>query len=118
MAQVQSFTRPVLQQLRGEIDAVLAKFAKEHGLIMELGNIKFSDAEFTAQLKTKIEGKKTLTDEILLGQIRIHGLVQSKNGYELTGYHSRRYAYPFSYTAPDGKRFKCSIDQAKRLFGA
>lgn len=118
MAQIQSFTRPVLAQLRSEMDAVLAKFAKEHGLLMELGKIKFSDAEFTAELKTKIEGKKTLTDEVLEMQMRTHGLVQSKNGYTLTGYHSRRYQYPFSYVDPRGGRFKCSIDQAKRMFGA
>lgn len=49
------FNKSVVQDVRKEIDAKLAEL-KYLGLDIELGNIRFSDSNFTAQLKCNIQG--------------------------------------------------------------
>ena len=113
---IAKFDKTTLQNIRKELNAVLAKYAQSEGLEISIGNIKFSDADFEAKLSCKIAGAKTFTDAILESVMKSNNLKEfGTNGRKLVSYNSRNYRYPFVYEQ-NGKRFKCSIESAKSYF--
>ena len=113
---IAKFDKTNLKNIRAELNAVLAKYAVTQGMTLELGNIKFSEGEFEAKMKAKINGAVTRTETLLMSQMKYLNLQESgMSGRKLVGYNSRAHAYPFVYEQA-GKRFKCSVEMAKMYF--
>ena len=113
---IAKFDKATLQNIRRELNAVLAKYGSSEGLELSLGNIKFSDNDFEAKLNCKIAGAKTRVDAMLESAMKAHKLNELGAGNRrLVSYNSRNYRYPFIYEQ-NGKRFKCSVEQAEAHF--
>jgi len=131
-----SFTKTDVIQLRNEIDAALATVAQKHGLIISIGNGRFSPTEcrFTKltiipknqsagllnsppALATTLEGQEYLN---LCYAVNLpkDGLGKKffSMGKEFTivGLRMSRRKYPVSATSVTGRRFKFTADQVRR----
>lgn len=119
MTNYAEFNRATLTQLRNELNAVLKKYSAETNLELSVGNMKFSSAEVEIKVKAKISGATTVSDKLLLSEMKALGLKRvNAKGDMLVGYNRRAYKMPFLYkNASDGKTYKCPEDYAKVLFG-
>jgi hypothetical protein len=111
------FDRANLKNLRADLQAVLDAYAAKNGLEFELGGIRFSDAEATIKVTTKIKGALTRTDAALALEVQRLGLVMEKNGKRLVRYDAKKYKFPFIYDV-GGKLYKTTELGAKALFAA
>jgi hypothetical protein len=103
------FDRVTLKALRSEMQAVLDKYGVDSNLEIEVGNMRFSEAEVEIKVKAKVGGAKTRGDELLEMMAELKGL-KTKNsaGDELVKYNSRAYKMPFVYKCgKTGKMYKC-----------
>lgn len=123
MSKVTSFNRSNLSNVRKELDKALAAFTKTTGVAVNVGSIRFTDNEFTTRLtcrtttNTTVNGQVAQIDQVLAAKMAQYNLgLKGTSGEKLTGFTPRRPKYPFSYTGPRGGRYKCSIEQAKRMF--
>ena len=85
--------------------------------------MKFSPTDVEIKITAKVVGQKTFkesTNSTLLDmEISIAGLVREKGNYVLVDYKASNHKYPFIYlNKADGKRYKTSYENAKRLFAA
>ena len=120
MTKYAKFDKSTLKALRTEMQEVMNKYAVKANLDINVGNMRFSDAEVTIKVEAKIKGATTRTDQILEMMMKTNGLkATNSNGDQLTGYNSRAKAYPFQYTCgTTGKKYKCSTQQAKFKFSS
>jgi len=119
MTKFVQFDKATLKALRAEMQEVMNKYAVKANLDIEVGNMRFSDAEVDIKVKAKVKGAATRTDKQLEIYAKLAGVTSMKNakGDELVKYNSRSYKYPFVYKkASDGKMYKCDMAQVKRLF--
>ena len=119
MTKFSKFDKATLKALRSEMDEVLSKYGVKANLDIEVGSMRFSDAEVEIKVKAKVKGAVTMTDTMLISAAKSLGITKFKNtkGDELVKYNSRSYKYPFVYkNAIDGKMYKCDERQAFRLF--
>lgn len=119
MTKFAQFDKATLKALRSEMQEVMNKYAVKTNLDINVGNMRFSDAEVTIKVEAKIKGAKTRTDTMLEMMAKSQGITKFVNGKgdKLTGYNSRAKAYPFQYTCgTTGKKYKCSTVQALTLF--
>jgi len=114
---ISKFDRTSLKSLQTDLQAVLDAYAAKSGLEFNFAGIRFSDAEATIKLVTKIKGAETRTDLNLQRMMQANGLVAEKNGRTLVRYDVRKPKYPFIYEE-NGKQFKTTADRAKYLFAA
>jgi hypothetical protein len=114
---ISKFDRTSLNTLRSDLQAVLDAYAANHGLEFDIGGIRFSEAEATIKVVSKIKGAVTRTDLNLQRMMEAYGLVMEKNGRKLVRYDVRKPKYPFIYEE-NGKQFKTTADRAKYLFAA
>jgi len=107
--------------LRPEIERDLARLAKKHGLVIQVGNVRFTSTsvKFDLSLSEVTPDGDILTPEaIALDRMVARGEVkftrnqtirirQSNLTGRLTGFVSRRPRYPFNFTeALSGKKYK------------
>lgn len=111
------FDRNNLMTLRSEMDALLAKYGVDANLNMEIGSMRFSDAEVEMKLKVSVKGAVTRTDLNLQRMIAAYNLVAEKNGARLVRYDTKKHKFPFIYEK-NGKMFKTSAESAKLMFAA
>ena len=114
----QKIDRVVAACLRNELNKVLTDFAEKNGLDVSLGNARFTDSEMRfLNARFVIKGKPKREEKALEHQFAVHGLKETNGrGDRLIEYNRRLYAYPFIYiNARDGRRYKCSLGQAKAL---
>jgi len=50
---ITNFTKQNLSELRTDVNAALADVMKKHGILLEIGNISFSENQFTTKLTAK-----------------------------------------------------------------
>ena len=120
MTKFAKFDRKNLNALRAEMQALLSKYGVDSNLEIEVGNMKFSEAEVEIKVKAKVVGVKTLTNVILESRVIALGMkMKNKLGDELVDYNTRAHKMPFEYiNAADGKRYKCTEQMAKMRFAA
>jgi hypothetical protein len=120
MTKYAKFDKSTLKALRSEMQEVMNKYAVKANLDINVGNMRFSDAEVTIKVEAKIKGGVTRSDMMLEAMAKSAGLkMTNSNGDTLTGYNSRAKAYPYQYTCgTTGKRYKCSPTQAKMKFAS
>lgn len=112
-----SITRSQLRQLREDMTAAFAN-AGIADFDLEVGTMRYGEDEVTIKVKGKLKGVTTRTDRVFEQKVKEHGLkLVGRKGEKLTGYTPSRYKYPFSYTTVRGARYKCSVEQAKAIFG-
>lgn len=118
MTKFAQFDKATLKALRAEMQEVMNKYAVKANLEIEVGNMRFSDAEVDIKVKAKVKGATTITDKMLEMAASRAGIKSFKNakGDELVKYNSRSYKYPFVYKAANGGMYKCSETKAKMLF--
>ena len=119
MTKFANFDKVTLKALRAEMQEVMNKYAAAANLTIEVGNMKFSDAEVEIKVKAKVVGAVTMTDKLLESAVKSLGVSKFKNaaGDQLVGYNSRSYKYPFVYVnGRDGKRYKCDERTVKIKF--
>jgi len=115
-----NFDRQNLKALRAEMQAVLEKYGVASNLEIEVGNMKFSEAEVEIKIKAKVKGAKTSADGLLETMAKIKGLkLKNSAGDELVEYNTRAHKMPFVYRCGGtGKMFKCDERMAKIRFAA
>jgi hypothetical protein len=120
MTKFAKFDRKNLTALRAEMQALLSKYGVDSNLEIEVGNMKFSEAEVEIKVKAKVKGAKTLTNVILESRVAALGMkMTNKFGDQLVDYNTRAHKMPFVYiNAADGKRYKCTEQMAKMRFSA
>ena len=114
------FDRTNLKALRAEMQAVLNKYGIDSNLEIEVGNMKFSEAEVEIKVKAKVKGAKTMTNAILETRVAALGIkLKNQFGDELVDYNTRAYKMPFVYRCgKTGKMFKCDERLAKMRFAS
>lgn len=114
------FDRTNLKALRAEMQAVLEKYGVASNLEIEVGNMKFSEAEVEIKVKAKVKGAKTMSNAILESMAELNGLkLKNSAGDELVDYNTRAHKMPFVYRCgKTGKMFKCDERLAKIRFAA
>lgn len=120
MTKFAKFDRKNLTALRAEMQAILSKYGIDSNLEIEVGNMKFSEAEVEIKVKAKVVGAKTLTNVILESRVAALGMkLTNRFGDQLVDYNTRAHKMPFVYiNAADGKRYKCTEQMAKMRFAA
>lgn len=120
MTKFKNFDKTNLKALRAEMQAVLEKYGVASNLEIEVGNMKFSEAEVEIKIKAKVKGAKTSADSLLETMAKIKGLkLKNSAGDELIEFNTRAYKMPFVYrNASDGKLYKCDERMAKMRFAA
>jgi uncharacterized protein YejL (UPF0352 family) len=120
MTKFAKFDRTNLKALRAEMQAVLEKYGMSSNLEIEVGNMKFSEAEVEIKVKAKVKGAKTFSNAILESRVASLGIkMKNQFGDELVDYNTKAYKMPFVYRcAKTGKMFKCDERMAKMRFAA
>ena len=112
-----SITTAQLKTLRTEMQAALDK-AGLSNFNLEVGAMRYGTDEVTVKVIGKLKGVTTKTDRVFEEKVVEYGLQKvGPKGEVLTGYKPSRYKYPFSYTSARGARYKCTVEQAKAIFG-
>lgn len=121
-----SITKARLKVLRSEINAALAK-AGITDFAFDVGTMRFTATSVKMTLtgnyvvKSQTFGDAVtapVVTAILAAKVKEHGLKMVGNkGQKLTGYKPSRYKFPFSYTTVRGAQYKCTVEQAKAIFG-
>lgn len=113
---ITTFNKANLPSIRKELNALVEAYGKTIGVEFNLGNISFTDGEFSVKMAAKVKGAITRTDTIFESMMTAHSLKKDGLcGRVLTGYNAKAHAYPFKYSQ-GGKNFKCSVEAAKRHF--
>ena len=118
-----TFTKPVLRELRNQLNAVLNSNGID-GYTFELGNCKYDGGEATFQLKVLIKGSKSRQERDLEDLAKLSGLdtekVASLQGMMvyLVGYNTKARKRPWIVAqSPKGQRYVIDDYTAKLLFG-
>ncbi len=128
---IQNFDRQNLKQLRADMDAALAAVQAKHGITITMGSMRFSADKVTCKVEANTAVQTSVTDSttaaqtglvsnVLKNAMTINGIARTtgNKGETLTGYNANRPKYPFSYVTVRGTRYKQSITEARRMFGA
>lgn len=119
MEKITAFNKANLAQLRAEFFAKVSRDAKELGIDMRFGNIRFDAGSFRCQVEAKVANPNPLvaavTNERANLELQMLG-VEKKVGdtfihlgkqYEITDVNTRRSKYPVSAVETrSGKSFK------------
>lgn len=134
MTTINTFDKATIKQLRADFQAALDAVAQKHGLVAGMGTIRFSPNEFGVRLKVATKGTSSATsatpntntiefeDLKRHGSLRCPGLDITKTytfgrlgDIKFVGFHDRRYKFPFTVQATNGKRYKISVAQASNI---
>ena len=120
MTKFAKFDRQNLKALRTEMAALLEKYGVGANLGIEVGNMKFSEAEVEIKVKATVKGAKTQADGALEVMAKMVGLkMKNDAGDQLVSFNSRAYKMPYNFKCGrTGGMFKCSEHEAKLRFAA
>ncbi len=79
---IKSFNKANLADVRLALDAALAKLAETHGIVFDIGNIKFTENTFTATLNAACTAT---TDNPYLQEVDIKAINQIKKYTNIRG---------------------------------
>lgn len=124
---MKTFEKNTLNALTKELEVAMNEVLKQHGVTGRFAGGNFT--EFEAKIKFQLniatteakENKMAETENRMKAYANIYGLtVKSKDGSKLlVDYKPRNHKYPFIYLeARTGKRFKTTLESAKRMFAA
>ncbi len=117
MSKFEKFDRKNLNNLRAEMEAVLAKYGVTSNLEFTVGAMRFSEFDVEVKVSAKVKGQKSFKDVVLESRVKALGLVMEKNGAKLVRYDMKKRKFPFIYEK-GGKLYKTSEEHAKFMFAA
>lgn len=116
-----TFTKANLPTIRADIDTALAAVASKYGITLELGNIRFSEGQFTSKLTATAAETKTDAARVNWEAHAIRfGLEDSMFGkrftiagkrLEICGIKPRNRKYPVLARSTSGEVYKLSVRQ-------
>jgi hypothetical protein len=119
MTTIKAFNKATCTQFRNELNAVLAKFGQETGLMLSIGNIRFAPDGSTLHTRLDAHVKAKMSSEsVSLGQTPALMKVLKREGLgdtflsptqgeiTLIDYRARSHKFPFIGRRKDGKMFK------------
>lgn len=103
---MQTFNKVACQNLRRDLEAVLAKYGASEGVEFHVGNMKFLPNETSIKLTARIAGAPKKAEKALENWMcRMNLKEENFQGFKLVEYQERRYKFPFIYVnSIDGKR--------------
>lgn len=118
-----TFTKPVLRELRNQLDAILESSGID-GYTFEVGNCSYSGGEATFKLKVLIKGGKSVEEQDLEQMAELSDLDTTKIAtlqgmkVSLVGYNSKARKRPWIIQdLTTAKRYVLDDYQAKKHFG-
>lgn len=112
-----SITQAQLRLLSKEMQSVFDAFDFTDFTI-DAGPMRYGLTDVTVRVTAKLKGVQSTSDALFESKVAELGLkMVGVKGQKLTGYTQRRHKYPFSYETVRGARYKCSVAQAKEIFG-
>lgn len=128
MSKIKNFSKPTLTKFRKEFSDAVKDLEKEYGVKIDLGNIRFTNEQFTTKLTTTIVGdgdaeeikaKKVIETYGFRYNLTVedYGKTFSVNGniYTFVGLKPRSPKYPVIGKNASGKLYKFGSDVLKRL---
>lgn len=123
---MKSFTKPMIQLIKSEIEASLSEIAKKNGITFSIGNIRFNDDNFRTTLTANIVSKDVsglTSKEIQMKKnvamfANMYGIPSDSynktfthNGiqYTLVGLMPSRPKYPVVGKSKSGVRYKFNV---------
>ncbi len=114
MTKILVLTKNVLQQvLRPDLQQLLDAYSEETGIEFRVGSMTFDSTSITIKLEGKIAGAVPASLQRAAEMYRL--LLDEVKGRKLVDFKSQNNRYPFIFEQ-NGKRYKCSVDQAERHF--
>lgn len=119
-----TINKPTALKIIDEVNAILRKYGAENNLELVPGRGRYSESDVTLNMTMKIAGEKSFaekaTDSHTKSYMMAYGLTdEPRNGKKLIEIKTRSCKYPVIYKdLNDGKRYKTSLNEAKRLFAA
>lgn len=118
---MKEFDKATAQHVANVIQSILDENTdKLSGFQITQAGGTFGQGEFKMKLNIKMEGAKSQEEFMLEKYAVLHGLDINKRGSEgerLVGFKPRARKRPYVYKAMDGKRYVCTVDRAKAMFG-
>lgn len=112
-----NFDRKNLNNLRDEMQVVLAKYGVSSNLQFAVGRMAFTDTSVKITVEANVNGATTVVDTYLTWVVKDLGLVMEKNGARLVRYDRAKRKMPFIYEK-GGKMYKCDENYVKQMFCA
>lgn len=131
MPKIESFSRDNIKQVRADLQAVLDKFASDHGVEIKLGRITYGDLDFRSSIRVFIPTKDAETPMALDFKTKClkYGLVPDDLGAEfrsglnndmhkIVGLKPRNRKYPIiTKNLRDGKQYKFPASVVREALG-
>ena len=119
---INSFSKPIIKNLRAELDSVLAEFAKKYGIVASLGNARFTPNNVNWKFTLVCGGGDGDGEDAALSveatQFKVHcrsyGMEPNDLGktiflrgtkVKIVGLNTRRHKYPVVCQHANGKRY-------------
>ena len=121
-------TKNMLKDIRPEIEAALEEVGIKHGIIFNCANAKFTNLDFTFQLKGEVidagDGKSKAEaewekDSYLYGlqDVKFGARFQSNSKvFFISGIDFKKHKYPILANDSEGRGYKFEADSIKRHF--
>lgn len=126
---IKSFDRQNLSAIRKDLEEILGQFAKQHGLSVSVGNIRFSPTEFGTRLQVRVNNGGGLEEVSRYAPISSLGLgfkdedmgkvvtIRGKK-YEVVGCKPRAWKMPMIVKdVRSGKLFKMQASDVAKALG-
>lgn len=115
------FDKNACLKLRADLDEVLQKYAKEHGITIEIGSMKYTDNNIEFKAEAVVQGGKSFREEQresnLETYLQMYNLKRENDLYEIIGFDTRKWKKPFVLRGKkDNKTYVCTIEQAEHFF--
>lgn len=107
------FNRDNLKSLRKDVQAALDEVAKKHGIKLDLGNIRFTDSQFTSKVIGTVINQKAV--EKATGPIKMGTeFISQGRKFTVCDYKPSRWKYPFTGMSVRGARYKFTEEDVRR----
>jgi len=115
---ITAFDRANVNKFSKELEAAMKKVADEFGVDLTFGSGSYTDASFTTKMTVSLrgEGGEVKLSSSLLGLIEIMGMLPvNARGQKILS-HTNRGKYTWTYSEPNGQRYRITDSQAKAMF--
>lgn len=117
---IEQFDRSNLKELSKDLSSSIEALSKKYGITIAVGNIRFSAGEATIKVIARATESKVVSNLFATEMQTLYKLRANEeiNGKTLIRHDRKKFKFPFIYhDRATGKTYKCSYEQAKKLFG-
>ena len=116
MTKITQFNKSNLNEMRISLKIALKQVEEKYGVNINVGNIRFSDDEFSAQMKVTIDGVETAEQKAVATFSKMETGVKFAYGHKIytkdlgeckiVGFLTRSPKYPWIVETASGKKYK------------